>query len=206
MPRGRKRRKQRGERRTPQSKQRGRSFARCSPCLGHAARPSTRAGSTQSPSCLPRRHGGRGRRGRSDVFLAFLFMVADVPVIIQLLFQQSKVYVHMTVSQIQVIGRVLDIPFMSQRQVRTVLLCRSLETPQVQCLGKVVDAPAVVPRPVPAGWSGHCSSTTAVACSWLVLLVIRISCCVLFVCRQDRGVTHHGRLGRRQRSLMAEFR
>ena len=67
--------------------------------------------------------GAASKRRRSDVFLVFLLLVADVPVIMQLLFQQSKVYANMTVSHIQFIGRVLDIPVMPQRQVRTVLTC-----------------------------------------------------------------------------------
>ena len=49
--------------------------------------------------------------------------LCDVPVIMQLLFQQSRVYVNMMASQIQFLGRVLDNPVMSHRQVRTVLTC-----------------------------------------------------------------------------------
>ena len=108
-----------------------REAARCLRCLVSAAHPSSRLASWHSS-----RRRGRGRRGRGrsrnpsphvplvacgygDVGL----WLCDVPVIMQLLFQQSKVCVNMTVSQIQFIGRVLDNPVTSQRQVRTVLTC-----------------------------------------------------------------------------------
>ena len=93
-------RRQRGGRRRPRRKQRGWSFARCSPCLGLAARPSTRAGSTQSPSCLPRRQGGRGRRrGRSgcrsvprDILLPPVFALGNLDIILRALRSGSLLF------------------------------------------------------------------------------------------------------------------
>ena len=60
---------------------------------------------------------GYGDVGRSCAYSPWL---CDVPVLLQYQFQQSKVYVNMKVSQIQFVDRVLDIPVMQQRQVRTV--------------------------------------------------------------------------------------
>ena len=62
----------------------------------------------------------------------------DVPVIMLHKFLQS-------VPQIQFIDRVLDIPVMPLRQVRTVPNCAEVG----RVLGKVVDAPVVVQGPVP---------------------------------------------------------
>ena len=82
-------------------------------------------------SCWRRGRGGRGRSRNPlphDLLVVCGYgdvgsWLCDVLVIMPLLFQQSKVYVNMTVSQIQFIGRVLDNPVTPQGQVRTVLTC-----------------------------------------------------------------------------------
>ena len=62
---------------------------------------------------------GRGRRGRSVVFLVFLGMVADIPVVMQPVFQQFSEFL---VPQFQFLVRVLDIPVMRQRRIRCAVL------------------------------------------------------------------------------------
>ena len=63
--------------------------------------------------------GGRGRRGRSVVFLVFLGTVADVPVVMQPVFQQFSEFL---VPQFQFLVRVLDIPVMPQRRIHCAVL------------------------------------------------------------------------------------
>ena len=60
----------------------------------------------------------RGRRGRSDVFLSFLFMLADVLVVMQPVFQQFM----LEGVQLQFLDRVLDIAVMPLGQLRAVQL------------------------------------------------------------------------------------
>ena len=75
-----------------------------------------------------------GAAGRVKVLVV---SVGDVPVIMQLEFQQSASYESLEVPQFQLIVRVLDIPVVSQRQVQSFTLVQFLE---------VVDMPVVVQR------------------------------------------------------------
>ena len=104
--------------------------------------------------------------------------------------QQSKVYVNMKVPKIQFTDRVLGIRVLPQRQVSAapVVVQRQvpggpdsaenrLEVPLLQFLDQVVDTLVVhslcpfIPASRPMGLWPRSSSTT-VACSWLVLLVM----------------------------------
>ena len=139
-----------------------------------------------------------GRRARPKIQVQIGDKVVGVLVNMQAKLLQSLPFNSEFVPQIQFIDRVLDIPFVPQRQARTVETVRRRETQQVQLWGY---APVVVPRPMPWGadrgvlapqilassrfhsfcpfipaswpmrWWPCSSSITAVACSWLVLLV-----------------------------------
>ena len=82
---------------------------------------------------------------KSVVFLVFLGMVADVPVVMQPVFQQFSEFL---VPLFQFLVRVLDIPVMPQRRIRCAVL------------GLVCHAPVVAQRQVP--WF------PAVACERLI--------------------------------------
>ena len=83
-----------------------------------------------------------GAAGRVKVLVV---SVVDVPVIMQLGFQQSASYENLDLPQFQLIVRVLDIPVVSQRQVQSFTLVQFLE---------VVDMPVGVQRQVP--WGSEC--------------------------------------------------
>ena len=61
----------------------------------------------------------RGGRGRSVVFLVFLGTVADVPMVMQPVFQQFSEFL---VPQFQFLVTVLDIPVMPHRRIRCAVL------------------------------------------------------------------------------------
>ena len=69
-------------------------------------------------ACKPSTSSWR-RRGRSVVFLVFLGTVADVPVVMQPMFQQFSEFL---VPQFQFLVSVLDIPVVPQRRIRCAVL------------------------------------------------------------------------------------
>ena len=90
----------------------------------------------------------------------FVVSVVDVPVIMQLEFQQSASYENLEVPQFQLIVRVLDVPVVSQGQVQSFTLVQFLEVvdmpvvvqrqvPQLHCVDKVVDILVVTQRLIP---------------------------------------------------------
>ena len=72
--------------------------------------------------------------------MAVVVPAVDVPVTMQLKFQQSLQYVFVKVPQIQFIVRLCEHSVLHRDKVQTVQNCG---VPQLQCSDKVVDVPAV---------------------------------------------------------------
>ena len=92
---------------------------------------------------------GRNRTQIQEQIVAVVVPAVDVPVTMQLKFQQSLQYVF--VNQIQFIVRLCEHSVLQRDGYSQCKLCRNRRIPHRAVLGTVVDAPVVVLRQVPGG-------------------------------------------------------
>ena len=83
--------------------------------------------------------------------MAVVVPAVDVPVTMQLKFQQYMQYVFVKVPPIQFIVRLCEHSVLHRDGYSQCMLCRNRRIPHRAVLGTVVDAPVVVLRQVPGG-------------------------------------------------------